>query len=248
MSDFLNTVRIRKQKEVEELRKTFLQPIDQVYSALRSEKIAVIAEVKRHSPAKGHLSAIADPVSLAREYAKSGANMISVLTDADFHASTQDLQLIVAANIGVPLLRKDFIIDSLQILESKLLGASAILLIVALVGDQLHELLETTNQMGLAALVEVHDQKDLDIALKSHAKIIGINNRNLHTLKVDPQVSFDLVKQIPKSIIKVAESGIDHPDLAQSYRKAGFDAVLIGEALVKADDRATFIQAAKGVL
>lgn len=245
MSDFLNTVRIRKLQEVELLRKTMDRTIENVYAALRVKEIAVIAEVKRHSPAKGHLSDIPDPIVLAREYAKGGANMISVLTDAAFYASIQDLQQVVAANIDVPLLRKDFIIDPLQILESKLLGASAILLIVALVGEQLHELLDTASRIGLASIVEVHNQSELDIALNSEAKIIGINNRNLHTLKVDPQVSLDLVAQIPAHIIKVAESGIDHPDLAQIYRQAGFDAVLIGEALVKANNRAKFIKSLK---
>lgn len=245
MADFLNSVRIRKYQEVERLQVTIKQSIDNVYSALRSQEIAVIAEVKRHSPAKGHLSAINDPVSLAREYANAGANMISVLTDAAFHASTEDLRQIKAADIGIPLLRKDFIIDPLQILESKLLGASAILLIVALVGDQLHKLHEMASQLGLAALVEVHNQDELDLALKSPARIIGINNRNLHTLKVDLQVSFDLVSQIPEHIIKVAESGIDSPALAQQYRQSGFDAVLIGESLVKAENRAKFIKAIK---
>jgi indole-3-glycerol phosphate synthase len=144
------------------------------------------------------------------------------------------------------VLRKDFIIDDIQIAEAAMAGADAILIIVAAVNEQTKALLNCAKTFGLEALIEVHNQQELELALSSGAEIIGINNRNLQTLQVDTEQALKLIDNIPREIVRVAESGILAPELARDYYRAGFDAILIGEALVKSEQPEKFMKACRG--
>jgi indole-3-glycerol phosphate synthase len=214
-------------------------------TALTTDKLAIIAEIKRRSPSKGNLAEIADPIKLAEEYAKGGANALSILTDKEFFAGSIEDLSIVAKETTLPILRKDFIIDPLQIAEAVYAGADAILLIVAALGKNTKALLAETKRLGLSALVEVHNEAELNIALESGAEIIGINNRDLTTFIIDTHTALHLGEKTPKNIIKIAESGILHAHLAHTYYQAGFNGVLMGEALVTSADPAAFIRACK---
>lgn len=215
-------------------------------AALRGPKLAVIAEIKRKSPSKGALAMINDPLSLAQQYCASGAQAISVLTDeAYFAGSLADLTQVATglrqAGLATPLLRKDFLISELQLAEAVMAGASAVLAIVAVLGPQTKTMLMRAAEFGLDVLVEVHNEQELEIALACEAKVIGVNNRNLQTFEIDIEQSLRLIEQIPATVVRVAESGILSPAVARQYHHAGFDAVLIGEALVKAQSPAQFI-------
>ena len=201
--------------------------------AFKGPDVAIIAEVKRSSPSKGKLSDIADPAELASIYALGGAALVSVLTEGRrFGGSLNDLDD-VRAKITIPILRKDFLVTPYQIWESRAHGADVILLIVAALNqDSLIELLGCADSLGMQALVEVHNEEELDRALKVGAKMIGINSRNLKTLEVDREVFPRLAARIPPGIIKVAESGVSGPPEVAEYANAGADAVLVGEALV----------------
>ena len=212
--------------------------------ALSSPSLAVIAEIKRKSPSKGMIAPIIDAAYLAQRYMSGGANALSILTDKHFFGG--DIQDIIQVNKTIahsfiPIIRKDFIIDEVQIAEALAAGASAILCIVAILGAKTKQLLDYARALGLDVLVEIHDENELNIALESGADIIGVNNRNLNTFIVDTERSLQLVDKIPDSIIKVAESGITTPAMAREYHQAGFNAVLIGEALVKSSHPEQFI-------
>lgn len=214
--------------------------------ALKQSKLAVIAEIKRKSPSKGALATIADPISLAQSYITGGANALSILTDEQFFAGNLHDLTQVAHKLRDhqhPILRKDFIIDEIQIAEAIAAGADAILCIVALVGNRTQTLLDHARKMGIEVLVEIHNRDELKIALSSGAEIIGVNNRDLATLKVNTDRALQLISDIPKNIVAVAESGITEPVLARQYYQAGFNAVLIGEALVTATQPENFIKA-----
>ena len=212
-------------------------PARDIRVALSGPGTAVIAEVKRSSPSKGRLAEIPDPVVLAAEYAAGGAALISVLTEGRrFGGSLEDLDA-VRARIATPVLRKDFLVTSYQVLESRAHGADVILLIVAALDQAtLVELLQLAESLGMQALVEAHTAEEVDRATEAGAKIIGINARNLKTLEVDRGVFPQLAARIPAGIIKVAESGIRGPLDVSEYAKAGADAVLVGEALVTGED------------
>jgi len=241
MINRLDPIIAQKQLEVNALKskKSFKQ-------ALCQPTLAVIAEIKRLSPSKGALAEISDPVALAQTYVKGGAQAISILTDERFFGGKiEDLIAVSRAlqETSVPILRKDFIVDKIQIAQSAMIGADAILCIVAVLGHRTKEMLAYAREWNLDVLVEVHDEAELDIALECGADIIGINNRNLTTFEVDVTQSLTLVKKIPEHIIKVAESGITEPLLARQYHQAGFHAVLMGEVLVKSAQPDVFIQA-----
>lgn len=217
--------------------------------ALRCSRLAIIAEIKRKSPSKGVLAPINDPAVLAKNYVASGANAISVLTDELFFGGKLADLTTVSSTLREevqPVLRKDFIIDDIQIAEAAMAGADAILIIVAAVHEQTKALLNCAKSFGLEALIEVHNQQELELALSSGAEIIGINNRDLHTLQVDTERALKLIDNIPPEIIRVAESGILAPELARDYYRAGFDAVLIGEALVKSGQPKKFMESCHG--
>jgi len=193
--------------------------------------------VKRASPSAGAIRAGLDAVAQARAYAAAGAAAISVLTDGPgFGGSLADLAAVREA-VAVPLLRKDFVVDGYQLLEARAHGADAALLIVAaLDADTLRRLLAGCRELGLAALVEVHDEAEVDAALAAGASIVGINNRNLKTFVVDLAVSERLLPRLPASVRGVAESGVRTAEDARRLRRAGAANLLVGEALVRAAD------------
>ncbi len=206
-------------------------------AALKGDDVAVIAEVKRASPSKGALAAIADPAALAVDYEAGGARVISVLTESRrFGGSLEDLAAVRAA-VRVPLLRKDFVISSYQLWEARAYGADMVLLIVAaLEQNALVSLVERAESIGLLPLVEVHADDELDRAVDAGAKVIGVNARNLATLKVDRGVFARIAPRIPDGIVKIAESGVRGPHDLLAYAAAGADAVLVGESLVTGRD------------
>ena len=216
--------------------------------ALRSDDFSVIAEVKRSSPSKGALADIPEPDRLAQIYQGAGANLVSVLTEERrFGGSLRDFDLVRNA-ITIPMLRKDFMVNDYLIKESRAHGADLILLIVAALPDpELKRLYDLTRNLGMRALIEVHDEFELDRAIALTPEIIGINARNLHSLEVDIAAFERLIPKIPHHIYKVAESGIASIEDARRARAAGADAILVGEALVRAPDPARMIREFKEV-
>ncbi len=217
-------------------------------AALRRPGVALIAEVKRASPSKGVFSADLDAARLAETYLAGGAAGISVLTDERFFRGTlQDLTRVKSAvsnsRAPVPVLRKDFIIDPYQVVESCAYGADALLLIAAILSqDLLSELLALTHDMGMLALVEIHDQKELERAVRLSPQLVGINNRNLEDFSVDLAVFGRLRPQLPRGVVAVAESGVHGAADLRALREMGADAVLVGEALVTAPDVAARVR------
>ncbi len=212
---------------------------------LSENQFHVIAEIKRHSPSKGALAKINDPTELAKQYVIGCASAISVLTnEVGFNGSIEDMSQVIDAvkSSNTQVLRKDFIVDKVQIAQSVLYGANAVLLIVAVTKQKTKELLETCKQYNIDAIVEVHTKEELDYALSIGAEIIGVNNRNLTTFEVDTNTAIKLKQFIPDNIISIAESGISTVELAKQYRSIGYNAVLIGEALVKSSNPAKMIQ------
>ena len=209
--------------------------------------LSVIAEVKRRSPSKGDLADIADPAALAQSYAAGGADAISVLTEQRrFGGSLEDLRAVRAA-VETPLLRKDFIVSTYQLLEARAAGADLVLLIVAALGDEtLARLHAEARELGLTVLVEVHDEAEIARALAVGAELVGVNARNLKTLEVDPATFGRLAGLLPDEVVKVAESGISGPDDAARRAAEGADVVLVGEALVKHGDPAAAVAAIRG--
>lgn len=213
-------------------------------AGFRRPGLSVIAEVKRRSPSKGHLAEIADPADLARAYAAGGANAISVLTEQRrFGGSLADFDEVRDA-VPTPLLRKDFVVTEYQIIEARAHGADLVLLIVAALEDALlQDLYDITTGHGMTALIEVHDEAEIERALALNAPLIGVNARNLKTLDVDPGAFARLAPLLPEGTVKVAESGITGAADAQRYANEGADVVLVGESLVKdGDPRAAVAQ------
>ena len=206
-------------------------------AALKAEGVSVIAEVKRASPSKGAMADISDPAALAGDYEAGGARVISVLTEERrFDGSLDDLAAVRRA-VGVPLLRKDFVVSSYQLWEARAYGADLVLLIVAaLEQSALVSLVERAQSIGLLPLVEVHADEELDRAIDAGATVIGVNARNLATLEVDRSVFTRLAPRIPDGIVKIAESGVRGPHDLLQYAAAGADAVLVGESLVTEKD------------
>lgn len=212
-------------------------PIDATRWLKRADGIPVIAEIKRASPSKGHLSDIPDPAALAREYEKGGASAISVLTEGrKFLGSLDDFDKVRAA-VHIPVLRKDFIVTDYQIFEARAHGADLVLLIVAALDDaQLKHLLDLAHELGMTVLVETHTREEIERARKAGAKVIGINARNLKNLKVDVNKYNELAADLPDDVIKVAESGVFGAVEVEDYARAGADAVLVGEGVATADN------------
>ena len=217
-----------------------LPPTRDPLPRFRAPELAVIAEVKRRSPSKGHLAEIADPAELAASYAAGGAAAISVLTEARrFNGTLADLDA-VRARVDVPVLRKDFMVDEYQFFEARAHGADLVLLIVAALDDaDLARFLALAADLGMTALVETHTTEEVDRALAAGAELIGVNNRNLKTLDVDLDTYATLADRIGDGAVKVAESGILGPEDVE--RVAGADVILVGEALVKHGDPRTAI-------
>ncbi len=214
------------------------EPAKDVVGALRrDDAVTVIAEVKRSSPSKGPLADIADPASLARDYASGGAAMISVLTERRrFGGSLADLDA-VRAVVDIPVLRKDFVVTPYQVWEARAHGADAVLLIVAaLYQPVLEGLIERIVSLGMTPLVETHTAEEVDRAMAAGATVVGVNARNLHTLEVDRETFAGLAPRVPSGVVLVAESGVRGPHDVLDYARWGAHAVLVGEALVTTGD------------
>ena len=244
----LNRIITQKKKEVEQRKSSvplpYLKertaqretPLD-FASALDGTHTRLIAEAKRASPSKGLLCSNFNPVELAKNYAQGGAAAISVLTEANYFEGSLDHLAAIREEIRLPLLRKDFIFDPYQVYESCAYGADALLLIVATLSqEQLEELLSLSHSLGLSCLVEVHHENEVEKALTSQAKIIGINNRDLNTFKVDIDTTRRLAPLIPPGHIIVSESGINRRSDVEKLKEWGVNAVLVGEALVTASN------------
>jgi len=206
-------------------------------SFLSRNEMNVIAEVKRSSPSKGNLAPITDPAALAEKYQEAGAAVVSVLTEQRrFGGSLADLDA-VRSRIEIPVLRKDFMVDEYQFLEARAHGADIVLLIVAALSkSQLKDFYDLATELGMASLIEVHTQSELESAMDISPRIVGVNSRNLKTLEVSASVFEELIPAIPSTVIRVAESGIStRADVAQA-QKAGATAILVGESLVKSGD------------
>lgn len=211
-------------------------------------RVALIAEVKRRSPSVGSISEDLDPVSHASTYSRSGASAVSVLTDGPFFGGSLGDLRGVADVVDIPVLRKDFILDELQIAEARAAGASAVLLIVrALTQNRLKELLQAARDFGLDSLVEAHDASELDRALDAGASIIGINSRNLDTFHIDIAAAWGLIERIPREVVAIAESGMaSEPDVRRAV-EAGADGVLMGTALSSSPDPSALVAAVSSV-
>jgi indole-3-glycerol phosphate synthase len=208
-------------------------------AALRTGTLTCIAEIKRRSPSKGDLCPDLQPDVVAKEYVAGGAACLSVLTDGpSFGGSAADLQQARQAS-GLPVLRKDFTVQEADVIDARIMGADAVLLIVAALDDEeLSRCSSRAASLGLAALVEVHDEPELDRALAAGATMVGVNQRDLRTFEVDHERACALAHRIPPDVIAVAESGIRTADDARRLAEAGYDAILVGETLVRATDRA----------
>ena len=214
----------------------------------RADRINVIAECKRRSPSKGVLAASYEPVAIARAYARGGAAAISVLTEPTFFDGSLEHLSAVSAAVDLPLLRKDFIVDDYQLFEARAAGADAALLIVAAVADRdLARLHRRAGELGLAALVEVHDDEELRRAIAAGARLVGVNNRNLRTLDVDVEASHRLAALIPPGIVAVSESGLRSRADLDPLRASGYRAFLIGERFMTDADPARAVGGLIGV-
>ena len=212
-------------------------------TALRAQpNLAVIAEIKRRSPSKGDLFADLDPVALAQAYETGGASCLSVLTDnPHFGGSVVDLQLARNAS-SLPVVRKDFTVSERDVLDTRIMGADCVLLIAAALDKgELVALHDRATSVGLDVLVEIHDEAELELALAANASIIGVNQRDLVTFRVDHERAVRMAALIPANVVRIAESGVRDRIDAQSLRDAGYDAVLVGESLVTAADPAAAI-------
>jgi len=200
------------------------------------DQIAVIAELKKASPSKGLIRASFHPQELARELEEAGATAISVLTEEEFFQGSLGNLREASAAVGIPCLRKDFIVDEFQLLEARANSADAVLLIAAaLPGPELASLARQADSQGLDVLCEVHDGDQLQRALDAGCDLIGVNSRDLRTFKVDLKVALDLAKKLPSGVMRVAESGIHSGEEVGQLRAAGFDAFLVGESLMRAE-------------
>ena len=203
----------------------------------RTDRVNVVAECKRRSPSRGILRAAYEPGQIASGYERGGAAAISVLTEPGFFDGSLAHLESVRAAVRIPVLRKDFIVDDYQLLEARAAGADAILLIVAALSDaDLMRLAAAAEQLGLAALVEVHSAQECERALRCRARLIGVNNRNLRTLQLDLEASYVVARSLPDDVVAVSESGLKTPDDLRSMTALGYNAFLIGERFMVMPD------------
>lgn len=211
--------------------------------AINKNCLAFICECKKASPSKGLIASDFPYVQIAKEYEEAGADCISVLTEPKWFLGKNEYLKEIFDAVSIPCLRKDFVIDEYMIYEAKVLGASAVLLICSILTEaQLHEYISLCNKLKISALVEAHDENEIKTALKTGSKIIGVNNRNLKDFSVDTENSKKLRSLIPNDVLFVSESGIKTPDDVKIIREIGADAVLIGEALMKAADKKALLE------
>ncbi|MDR2587665.1 MAG: indole-3-glycerol phosphate synthase TrpC [Coriobacteriales bacterium] len=216
-------------------------------AALAMPGLSFICEVKKASPSKGLIAQDFDPVAIAHAYEEAGANAISVLTEPNFFQGSPRYLTEIASEVGIPVLRKDFIINEYQLYEAAVLGAQAALLIVALLNDdELASFIACAHSLGLDALVEAHTQSEVERALAAGARIVGVNNRDLHSFEVRLETSLTLRAAVPRNVLFVAESGIRDVEDVARLSAAGVDAVLIGETLMRSEDKAELLAQMRG--
>lgn len=216
-------------------------------TALKSGDIDFICECKKASPSKGLIASDFPYLQIAKEYERAGANAISVLTEPKWFLGSDDYLAEVASAVSIPCLRKDFTVDDYMIYEAKLLGASAVLLICSILSkQQIADYIELCDALGMSALVEAHDDEEVRVALEAGARIIGVNNRNLKDFTVDTENSKRLRELVPTDVLFVAESGIKTAEDVAAMRKVGADAVLVGEILMTAEDKAAKLLELRG--
>jgi indole-3-glycerol phosphate synthase len=222
-------------------------PARSLSEPLSADGLSVIAEIKRRSPSAGDIDPKLDPVSQALKYVAGGAGAISVLTEPDFFGgSLADLES-VRNVVDVPVLRKDFTLDGAQIWEARAAGADAVLLIVAALSDMLlSELIDVAAQVGVDAIVEAHTGQEVNSAVAAGARIVGVNNRNLATFITDLSVAESVAELLPSDVVTIAESGVSDVEGARRMRDAGYDAILVGEALVRSENPAGLVAALRG--
>lgn len=218
-------------------------------NALKKDDIAFICEIKKASPSKGIIAERFPYLEIASEYTKAGADAISVLTEPEYFKGSDDFLHEISKTVPTPLLRKDFTIDEYMIYEARIMGASAVLLICALLDtDTLRHYIEVCDSLGLSALVETHSAGEIDSALNAGARIIGVNNRDLRTFEVDIENCMRLRRLVPDDITFVAESGIKTAEDISHLRAANVNAVLIGEALMRSEDKKAALEELKGLV
>lgn len=218
-------------------------------NALKKSGISFICECKKASPSKGLIAPDFPYLQIAKEYEAAGADCISVLTEPKWFLGSNEYLREIANTVNIPCLRKDFTVDEYMIYEAKVLGASAILLICSiLTEEELREYIYLCDELGLSALVEAHDETEVSVAVKAGAHIIGVNNRNLHDFTVDTDNSRRLRELIPENVLFVSESGVSCAEDVAKLREIGADAVLIGETLMRADDKKAKLRELRGAL
>ena len=211
--------------------------------ALSKPGLSFICECKKASPSKGLIAENFPYLDIAREYEAAGADAISVLTEPKWFLGRNEYLKEIAVSVDIPIIRKDFTVDEYMIYEARILGASAVLLIVSILdADRIKRYISICDELGLSALVECHDEKEIEIAIKSAARIIGVNNRNLKNFSVDIELSKALRSKVPEGIIFVSESGVKGVQDIERVKAIGADAVLIGEALMRAEDKKAMLQ------
>ncbi|HID98492.1 MAG TPA: indole-3-glycerol phosphate synthase TrpC [Thermodesulfobacteriaceae bacterium] len=244
--NILDKIIDQKRREVAEIKKNGLVPPGREIAPIRAfrqalvenQGVSIIAEVKKASPSKGLICRDFDPVQIAMDYELGGARAVSVLTDRQFFQGSLEYLAMIRENTALPLLRKDFIIDHLQVEEASLYGADAVLLIAAVLEKSLlSELIHHCSERGINALVEVHEEAEAEKALHAGAELVGINNRNLKDFSVSLDTTFRINSILPEDMPVVSESGISTPDDIAKLKEAGISAALIGEALVKDANR-----------
>ncbi len=214
--------------------------------ALKKEGISFICECKKASPSKGIIAENFPYLEIAKEYEKAGADAISVLTEPKWFLGKDEYLKEISENVNIPIIRKDFTVDEYMIYEAKVLGASAVLLIVSILSeDRVKEYIQICDELGLSALVECHDEKEIETARRAGARIIGVNNRNLKNFTVDIGLGKALRSSVPSDIVFVSESGIKEPSDIRALKEIGTDAVLIGETLMRASDKREMLEKLK---
>jgi indole-3-glycerol phosphate synthase len=245
MSSFLERILASRREAVEKYRSEIdaledaardAPPNRDFSGALRANGISLIAEIKRRSPSKGDLNAGLDPAELARAYERGGAHALSVLTEPDFFAGSRDDLMRAREATALPALWKDFVLDRSQIVAACATGADAVLLIVRILGRELASLVQEARRWNLCPLVEIFDERDLEVALDAGTDVVGVNHRDLETFEEDPTATARLRPLVPEGVLLVAESAITSRADVIALEKIGVDAILVGEAFVTADD------------
>lgn len=233
---------LKQQKSLQQMEQAALQcnretnfPFE---AALKKPGISFICEVKRASPSKGMIAPEFPYLDIAKEYQEAGAAAVSVLTEPQYFLGKDEYLQEIAAQISIPVLRKDFTVDSYQIFEAKVLGASAVLLICAILEEeQLREYLNIAHSLGLSAIVEAHTEAEVEMALRAGSRIVGVNNRDLKTFEVDMSTSLRCRSLVPRDICYISESGINTPEDISKLEACGVDAVLVGESFMRSADK-----------